>query len=254
VPVAKILVTGALGRVARLLLPELAKDHQLRLTDRRPANGMTQLELENREQLLVHCQGMDMVLHLAAQDYPTPWEGQVNANLLGVQHVLEAAKAAGCKRVVVFSSVQAVWGHQHRPILETDPPHPTNFYGVCKAYTEALARMHSHDGTLSVICVRLGAVLLPNDQRLNGKHPELAYAITPADLCRLVRCCLETPTHFALVHGVSGQQPAFLSLTQTTRQIGYHPKDDPSTMRLSFQQRFLGLFKRTHRKLAQMLK
>jgi uronate dehydrogenase len=170
-----------------------------------------------------------------------------------VQHLFEAAKAARCKRVIVFSSVQAVWGHQHCPILETDAPSPTNFYGASKAYLEALARMHSHDGQLSVICVRLGAVLMPNDPRLNGKHPDLAFAITAADLQRLMECCLQTTTHFALVHGVSGQQPPFLSLTQTTRQIGYLPQDDPSTMRFSVAVRLGELFKRARQKLLRVL-
>jgi UDP-glucose 4-epimerase len=251
---AKLLVTGASGRVAGLVCPDLARDHELQLTDLHPKKGMTQLDLENRAAVLEACRGMEMVLHLATVNYQFPWEKQINANLLGMQHVFEAAKKAGCKRVVVFSSVQAVWGHPHRPICETDAPYPTNFYGVCKAYTEALARMHSHDGSLSVICVRLGAVLTHNDHRLGSKDPNLQFSITPTDLCQLVRCCLQTSAHFALVHGVSGQQPAFLSLTETTRQIGYLPQDDPSTMRLTLTQRLAGLFRRTQQKLARMLK
>jgi putative NADH-flavin reductase len=250
---AKLLVTGAAGKVASVLIPALAKDHELLLTDLRPSHNIIQLDLENREAVLALCQGVDVVLHLAVMNFQTPWADQVGANVLGVQHLLEAARAANCKRVIVFSSIQAVWGHQHRPILETDAPYPTNFYGASKAYTEALARMHSHDGALSVICVRLGLVLLPYDPMLGSAHPSLDYAITASDLLRLLRCCLATPTHFALVHGVSGQKNAWLSLSQTSQDIGYLPQDDPSTMRLSALERFLQLFKRAQRKWRQML-
>lgn len=66
--------------------------------------------------------GVDAVLHAAADT--SPWRGhrarQERVNIGGTQTVLEAARAAGAKRVVHVSSI-AVWGHQDGMIDETSP-------------------------------------------------------------------------------------------------------------------------------------
>ena len=118
----RVLVTGAAGKVAGLLIPYLQTDYQLFFTDaREPKTSLEPFiksQLEDYNRLLELCQGVDTVLHLGVMDYDTDWQLQVAPNIIGVQHVLLAAKAAGCRRVILPSSVQAIWGHTHQPILE----------------------------------------------------------------------------------------------------------------------------------------
>ena len=120
-----------------------------------------------------------------------------------------------------------MWGHSHQPILETDAAYPTNFYGATKAMSESLARVHSHQSQLSVICVRLGAVLRDHDPRIRPSgYTQSEYGITKRDLCQLLRGCIQTKQHFAIVHGVSANQPNRLSLATTQQLLGYQPQDD----------------------------
>ena len=206
----RILITGAAGKVAGLLIPHLQTEYELLFTDtREPKTALTPFNkalLEDYEALLELCQGIDTVLHLGVLDYDIDWQLQVAPNIIGVQTILLAARAAKCRRVILASSVQAVWGHTHQPILETDAPYPTNFYGASKAFAEALARVHSQDNQLSVICVRLGAVLSKNDARLHPYDQQLKISLTERDLVQLIGLCLKTDQHFAIVHGLSNNK------------------------------------------------
>lgn len=57
-------------------------------------------------------------------------------NVEGTREVLDAAIAAGARRFVFVSS-GAVYGHQDRPAVETDPLRPADLYGRSKAHAEA---------------------------------------------------------------------------------------------------------------------
>ncbi len=228
----RVLITGAAGKVARLLIPYLQSEYELIFTDARepktPLQPFVKAQLEDYSAMLELCRGVDSVLHLGAIAFDAAWESQIAPNIVGVQHVLLAAKAAKCRRVILISSVQAVWGHLHQPILESDAPYPTNFYGASKAFAEALARVHSYDQTLSVICVRLGAVFEPYQMRLDPSN--IPYGITAKDLGQLIELCLTTTEHFLMVHGVSAQKGKKLSLTMTRDILGYQPQDDVEKM------------------------
>ena len=65
----RILITGAAGYVAGLVIPDLATTYDLGLTDQKPITTLepfVQADLSDFEALLGVCQGVDTVLHLAA--------------------------------------------------------------------------------------------------------------------------------------------------------------------------------------------
>ena len=227
----RILVTGAAGLVANLVIPDLQKEYELYLTDQRePKQALerfTLAKLEDFDAMSALCQGMDAVIHLGALGMnQANWENLIAPNVIGVQNILLAARAAGCKRVILASSVQTTIGHTHQPILETDPMYPINFYGATKVFAEALGRVHSHDGGLSVICLRLGAILKDNDLRVRPGHADMPLAISKQDLCQLLRLSLETKLLFGVFNGVSNNQPARFDLEITRQQLGFRPQDD----------------------------
>ncbi|WP_138734835.1 UDP-glucose 4-epimerase GalE [Modestobacter excelsi] len=84
----------------------------------------------------------EAVLHFAAkslvgQSQESPelyWENNVGGSLA----LLEAMRAAGCRRIV-FSSTAATYGEPEEvPILETAPTRPTNTYGASKLAVDAM--------------------------------------------------------------------------------------------------------------------
>jgi UDP-glucose 4-epimerase len=86
----------------------------------------------------------DAVMHFAArslvgesQERPELyWEQNVGGSLA----LLEAMRAAGCRRIV-FSSTAAVYGEPADvPILEAAPPLPTNAYGATKLAVDHMLR------------------------------------------------------------------------------------------------------------------
>ena len=81
----------------------------------------------------------------------------VQVQCLGTANVLEAARVAGIERVLFASSV-AAYGKQQAELLTEDlVPNPTDPYGSCKAWGEAMGRHYSEQLDLDVVSLRFGS-------------------------------------------------------------------------------------------------
>jgi nucleoside-diphosphate-sugar epimerase len=222
-----ILVTGAAGLLGRFVVRDLlAQGHSVRGLDRRHGDAdidwhvgdVTSPELVQRAMA-----GSDAVMHIAA--IPNIWSGDgqtiMRVNLLGTYTVLDAAEAAGVKRVV-FCSSDSVAGYTVRegkmlaphyapldldhPLLATDP------YAVSKVAGEDLARAYALRG-MSVVALRTVFVAYPDmagEIVARAKDPDnyrgpmvggpssagggpLHHHIDPRDLARAFRLAFELP-------------------------------------------------------------
>ena len=106
--------------------------------------------------------GCDGIVHLAAL-LGRPGESQadiVTVNVTGTWNVLAAAQAAGVKRVVSFSSGNALGifsgngAPDYLPIDDTHPPRATTAYGMSKRLGEELCRCFTLATGISTICIR----------------------------------------------------------------------------------------------------
>src|SRR5207248_9884556 len=80
-------------------------------------------------------------------------------NIIGVYHVLEAARLAGVRRIVLASSGQVVWWQRMNgplPVRAADPPTPRSWYAATKMFQEGAGRALAEGHGISVIAVRLG--------------------------------------------------------------------------------------------------
>ena len=101
-----ILVSGAAGLLGRFVVRELlAHGHAVRGLDRRQGEADITWhvgDVTSPELVQSAMAGVDTVLHIAA--IPNIWSGDgqiiMRVNLLGTSTVLDAAEAAGVKRVV----------------------------------------------------------------------------------------------------------------------------------------------------------
>jgi UDP-glucose 4-epimerase len=81
-------------------------------------------------------------------------------NVLGTWHVLEAARLAGCERVIYFSSVQVfgIGEGEHPPdYLPVDDDHPRKAsrpYGVSKCLAEDLCAGATATSGMTTVCLR----------------------------------------------------------------------------------------------------
>ena len=100
----------------------------------------------------------EAVLHFAAkslvgQSQESPelyWENNVGGSLA----LLEAMRAADCRRIV-FSSTAATYGEPEQvPILETAPTRPTNTYGASKLAVDAMLTSYAVAYDVAAVSLR----------------------------------------------------------------------------------------------------
>jgi nucleoside-diphosphate-sugar epimerase len=159
-----VLVTGAAGRIGRAVSAELvARGHRVRGFDRVPSPALGDAvvgDVANPDDLARALDGMDTAVHLAA----TPDEADfltrlLPNNVVGLYHVLEAARHARLARLVLVSSGQLYRGHDGPlPITPATPTSPRNWYALTKVLTEAAGHVYAHAHDLNVVVIRPGWV------------------------------------------------------------------------------------------------
>lgn len=103
-------------------------------------------------------QGVDYVFHLAAKasvqasvDDPLP---TISTQVMGTANVLEAARLAGCEKLV-YSSTSACYGNKNPiPNNETMREDPLNAYAIGKLSGEQLVRAYYHLYGLKTVAFR----------------------------------------------------------------------------------------------------
>ena len=176
------------------------------------------------------CQGVHTVVHLAADPRTSaPWESLLSANIIGLYNVFEAARQAGCRRVVYASTVNVIAHYPREIVIEPDMPvAPANLYGATKAWGEAAAYYYAHYHNLSVLCLRLGWVISENDERIRPGQPLLPALLTYRDTVSLFDAAVNARqhVHFGIFHGQSDNRIKRMSIENTRQVLGYEPVDD----------------------------
>ncbi len=230
-----MLLTGSSGSVGRHLVGSLDRSRwRLRLFDRVPFAGATAPDdeivegaLEDESALARAHDGVGAVVHLAGLATPGyAWADYQAVNVDGTRRVLEAARAANCRRVVLASSHHVLG---RTPLTastrlgETDPVRPDTYYGASKAAAETLGRLYHDRHGLEVVCLRIGSFReRPSEER------HLWSWLSPGDLTRVVEAALAAPAvGFVVVWAVSANRAA-ITATAGAEAIGYRPLDDAS--------------------------
>jgi nucleoside-diphosphate-sugar epimerase len=231
----KVLITGAAGRIGSSLTRAFTGRYDVLLSDVRApddARGhpFVAADIADIEAMRALCAGVDTVVHLAADpSMEATWESLLPRNLIGLYNIFEAAHAAGCRRVIFASSVNAVFGYPKDVQVRTDMPvRPLNLYGASKAWGEAVACFYADQRTISAICLRFGWVIERDSPRLRPDHPYLDIALTYEDLAKLVAASIDAPDdlRFGVFHGVSDNRWKRLDISDARRVLGYAPEDD----------------------------
>ena len=93
--------------------------------------------------------GADVVVHAAAAlPIQASRESIRSVNVTGTEHVLEAAREAGVRRVVFISSTAVYGVPEKHPIEEDDPLVGVGWYGESKIDAEALCRVAAVETTI----------------------------------------------------------------------------------------------------------
>lgn len=200
-----VLVTGAGGRIGRVVVDGLAGERPVRAFDLPGRlDGVTGAELvegDVRDPAAVRAavRGAAAVVHLGAIADEAPFPDLVQVNVLGTWHVLEAARVEGCRRVVLASTNRVTGRYPAgAPVTPDVPVRPDTFYAVSKVAVEALGRFYADRVGLSVVCLRIGTF-----EDAPAEARDLSTWLSPADGVALVRRAIDAGTGFAVVYGVS---------------------------------------------------
>jgi len=235
---AVVLVTGSAGRIGQAVVKELsARGHEVRGFDivatphvRDSITGdITDVPAVRRA-----AGGVGTLIHLAATPDDDDFLAKlVPNNIIGAHHVLEAAREAGVKRVVLASSGQVVWWQRFTgplPIGADVQPTPRGWYAATKMFLEAAGRAFSEAHGLSVLAVRLGWCPRTAEQVEEISRTDWGpdVYLSPGDAGRFFACAVETrtPIAFAVVYACSrpvGRPP--YDLRPARELLGYEPQD-----------------------------
>ncbi len=233
-----LLLTGAAGGLGTALRQRL-KDNcdVLRLSDR--AADCERLGAAQANEVIVPAEladaaaveravaGCQAIVHMGGVPVEGPFDPILQANILGVYNLYEAARKHGVKRVV-FASSNHVTGfyRQSETLTPAHPPRPDSLYGVSKAFGEDLSRMYFDRYGIETACVRIGSSFAePRDRRM------LATWLSFDDLHRLVTACLTTPVlGHTIIFGMSDNSVAWWD-NASVRHVGYRPQDSSDVFR-----------------------
>lgn len=230
----RVLLTGAAGGLGRELRPRLRqRSSLLRVSDvaplepAQPGEEVVQAALEDRAAVHALLEGMDCVVHLGGISTEQPFDAILQANIVGVYNVYEAARKHGVKRLV-FASSNHVTGYyrQDEVIAPTMPVRPDGHYGISKAFGENLSRFYFDRYGIETVCVRIGSSFPePKDRRM------LATWLSYDDLERLVVASLTAPiVGHTVVYGVSDNETTWWDNT-SARHLGWRPRDSSEPFR-----------------------
>jgi len=223
-----ILITGAAGDVGTHLRRELAGKYVLRVSDLRSLKKINNEEqfvradISKMSDALRITKGVDAIVHMGGYSVEGPWEGILNANIIGCYNVFEAARRNGVKRILFPTSNHAVGFYRREQTIDHRVyPKPDSRYGVSKVFGEALGSLYADKYGMEVFCMRIGNVNpVPIDKR------RLSILFTPRDLAQLVTIGIEHPgIRFEIVYGISRNKRAWYDNANAFR-LGYQPGDD----------------------------
>ncbi len=251
--VKRVLITGISGLIGGILQNELSRDHEITGLARRKMTGPRCFsgDIKDLKDILPIFKDQDAVVHLAADaSVSAPWESILPNNIVGTYNVFEACRLNGVKQVVYASSNHVTGMYErdypyhhlvrgeYEKLDELSVPkishrseiRPDSYYGISKAYGEAMGRYYSEEHKISVVCLRIGTVNKWDTPLRSRRH--FSTWLSHRDLVQLVRRSLKAQgVTFDIFYGVSGNKWRFWDIEHAKEVIGYEPEDDAERLR-----------------------
>ena len=250
------MITGSSGRIGTILRQALADRYGLRGIDRVPTPGMPDAlvaGLTDLDAILPAFKGADAVVHLAADPRHTPeiwWDTLIPDNVVATANVYEAARRAGVRRIVFFSSMHVCGLYESDPpwsriaggdyagldpasvplVTAAMPTRPDGPYAVSKIFGESLGQYYAEAHGMEVVVVRLGTV--GRDDRPGQDARSFVSWLSHRDLAHLTERALTAPgVRYEVVFGASDNTWKIYDTGRARTALGYAPRDNAERYR-----------------------
>ncbi len=226
-----------------MLSPALAKEYPVTLLDIAPIPPVPgvqviQANLDDESLIKELCVSHDMIIHLAISgNMVNDMDAQVAVNLHATRKLFQIASETGCKRIVFGSTC----------MVALEPALP---YSASKKWAEMLAAQYAKAGDLSILCLRLGMVL-PVHWYYWPDLPHLGQVLTYPDMIALFKAAVNTSlkVKYGVYYGISDNAYPDFDISNTRRDLGYHPQHDAFALAEKAYHSPLGILRRIKRGL-----
>lgn len=236
----RILITGASGRLAQAIADELGDEHKLRLFDSATVNveGTCQFmrgSILDPDDTWRAVREIDAVIHTGEPPPDLPID-QLERDQMMLEHatrgthtLFSAAIAAGVKRFIYAGALEIFDAYpddvriseQWKPLPSPDIASMTKYLG------ELTCREFARDFMVSVICLRLGHLVVEDDVR--DKAPNLSW-LHVRDAAHAFRCALRQDNSHHVqwasrwdIYHICASFPNPRFLIRRASNIGYAP-------------------------------
>ena len=235
----KVLITGAAGRIGKVLREGLKDRYDIRIlfnktvTETTPDEEVFQANVTDLNKMEEAVDGCDAVIHMAGNpSTKATFEEVQAANSLGTYNIYEACVRKGCSRVIFASTNHVVGMYEKQagdPIYTTPdmPVRPDSFYGASKAHGEFLGRYYAENHGLGVVCLRIGSFQPIEKVQNRDNDRYLSTWLSYKDAVQLCWRGIEAENvKFGIYFGISGNTRAYWDLQNAKEELGYDPIDN----------------------------
>ncbi|MGU3401123.1 NAD-dependent epimerase/dehydratase family protein [Brucellaceae bacterium D45D] len=234
----RLLITGAAGGLGRVMRERLKDQAEiLRLSD------ITSLGIAESNEEVVPCDlgdaaavmklvdGCDGIVHLGGISVEGPFNKILNANILGMYNLYEAARAHGHPRILFASSNHTIGFYKQDQYIDANAPiRPDGLYGVSKCFGEALAHMYHDKFGQETAIVRIGSCF---EEPKN--HRMLSTWMSYDDFASLVACVFQAPMlGCPTIWGISDNDSKWWDNKQAS-YLGWKPQDNAERFRAELE-------------------
>ncbi len=237
----RLLVIGGCGLVGSMVVPVLARTHEVRVLDlKEPREAVPGVEYHTGS---LH--DVDLVASLAsevdslvfmAMGPLSGWGEPENARqhfdvaVGGLYLALTGAARAGVRHAVYTSSMSVYPFEELTGMItypdESVPPSATDFYGLAKRLGEEVCRTATERWDMDAVCLRL-CFPAEDDEWPRGDTPmKRAISTSARDVAAAIEAALRRRGHGFDVYAISGDASGrTMSIEKARRELGWTPKD-----------------------------
>lgn len=230
---ARVLVTGSAGAIGQPVCEELRRrGHWVRGLDRVLTPRCDECCVGDiAEAALVReaVAGCDAVIHLAAHPNDADFSVLLGPNVVGLYNVMNAARDAALRRVVLASSIQVVgWTRDEVPLpVSVEVTRPGNHYALTKLWAEDMGRMYADRFEMSVLAVRIAWMVRNLDEaRHMQKLGRFELYLSRSDAGRFFAHAVEAEfSGFELAYAVSVEGARRYDMAPARRVLAFEARD-----------------------------
>ena len=240
----KIGITGAEGTIGSVLRKGLSNKYKIiSFTLQTQDFESVQMDLSNNNEIKGKFEGLDALIHLAADPRPeASWESVKKNNLEATYNVYNEVKNAGVKKIIFASTNHT----QHGDTLLTTPEtldlkknkilslenntNPDSLYAVSKLFGEDLGKYFSEQHKIKFIGLRIGWIVKGDDPTIMCGTPSEDYLrsmyLSHRDCIQAFERALESSRDFLIAYAISNNSTKVFDLKETSRTLNFYPEDD----------------------------